>query len=189
MSEDVFAEPKAEAKKPVAKKEKKPKLSQKERLEHAAAVHKANMEKAEKAKAALELKEGEKSKKAEEKKAKLADAAGTKAEKAEKLKKERQEAKEAKAKAKAKAKVSTGPRAFGASPNKGKEIVVLTGEGSFHGHLNPRREGTNGHASFALLRPGITYEEYILAGGRSVDLAYDIEHGFVKVVEVEKAAE
>ena len=184
MSEDVFAEPKAEAKKPVAKKEKKPKLSQKERLEHAAAVHKANMEKAEKAKAALELKEGEKAKKAEEKKAKLADAAGTKAEKAKAMKKAQAEAKEAKAKAKAEGKVAAGPRAFGASPNKGKEIVVLT-----EGGKNPRREGTNGNASFALLVPGMLYEEYIAAGGRSVDLTYDIEHGFVKVVEVEKAAE
>jgi hypothetical protein len=49
---------------------------------------------------------------------------------------------------------------------------------------NPRREGTKGHASFLLLLDspdGLKYEDYLAAGGRRVDLAWDLIHGNVEV--------
>lgn len=46
---------------------------------------------------------------------------------------------------------------------------------------NPRREGTHGHASFALITSGMTYEKFIEAGGRRVDLDYDVKKGNLKV--------
>jgi hypothetical protein len=46
---------------------------------------------------------------------------------------------------------------------------------------NPRREGTFGYASFALIKNGMTYEKYIEAGGRRQDLAWDIERKYVKL--------
>jgi hypothetical protein len=46
---------------------------------------------------------------------------------------------------------------------------------------NPRREGTFGFKSFALIKDGMTYEDYIAKGGRRKDLDWDVKHGFVKV--------
>jgi hypothetical protein len=46
---------------------------------------------------------------------------------------------------------------------------------------NPRREGTHGHNSFSVIRSGMTYEKYIEAGGRLVDLEFDVNKGYVKV--------
>jgi hypothetical protein len=46
---------------------------------------------------------------------------------------------------------------------------------------NPRREGTCGWKSFALIKDGMTYEQYKAAGGRNSDLAWDIAHGFTEV--------
>jgi len=49
---------------------------------------------------------------------------------------------------------------------------------------NPRREGTKGHKSFAVLLAspdGVKYEDYLAAGGRRVDLAWDLVHGNVEV--------
>jgi hypothetical protein len=49
---------------------------------------------------------------------------------------------------------------------------------------NPRRSGTKGHASFAIIMAspnGIKYEDYLAAGGRRVDLAWDLVHGNVEV--------
>jgi hypothetical protein len=50
---------------------------------------------------------------------------------------------------------------------------------------NPRREGTKGHHSMGIIlnagTKGISYEDYIAAGGRSNDLSWDIEHGSVEV--------
>lgn len=45
---------------------------------------------------------------------------------------------------------------------------------------NPRREGTHGRKSFDVLLAnpnGMTYEEFISAGGRRNDLLYDVERG------------
>lgn len=46
---------------------------------------------------------------------------------------------------------------------------------------NPRREGTHGHKSMAIImsNPGITYEGFIAAGGRPQDLTWDIAHNNV----------
>lgn len=49
---------------------------------------------------------------------------------------------------------------------------------------NPRREGTKGYASFAVMLAspnGIKYEDFLAAGGRRVDLAWDLVHGNVEV--------
>lgn len=46
---------------------------------------------------------------------------------------------------------------------------------------NPRREGTHGFKSFALITAGMTYEAYLAAGGRRQDLAWDVRHQFVRV--------
>ena len=58
----------------------------------------------------------------------------------------------------------------------GKVIVKLVKE-------NPRREDTHGYNSWELLRKGMTYEQYIEAGGRRVDLAWDILKKNVKLVK------
>jgi hypothetical protein len=58
----------------------------------------------------------------------------------------------------------------------GKTIVRLVKE-------NPRREDTHGYNSWNLLKKGMTYEQYIAAGGRRVDLAWDIMKGNVKLVK------
>lgn len=56
----------------------------------------------------------------------------------------------------------------------GKKITKIAKE-------NPRREGTHGHKSFGLITSGMTYEKFIEAGGRRVDLEYDIKKGNLKV--------
>lgn len=60
------------------------------------------------------------------------------------------------------------------SQNAGKKIHKLVKE-------NPRREGTPGHKSFALITSGMSYEKYIELGGRPADLNYCIEKGHVEV--------
>ncbi len=49
---------------------------------------------------------------------------------------------------------------------------------------NPRREGTHGHHSFEVVKNGMTYEEYIACGGRNRDLAWDVEHGYIRLEPV-----
>lgn len=46
---------------------------------------------------------------------------------------------------------------------------------------NPRRKGTWGWKSFNLIKSGMTYEQYLAAGGRRNDLAWDVRHKNVKV--------
>ena len=175
MSKDIkIAEGKAEvqeqaapvAEPQVAPKAAKPKLSQKERLEAAAKKHEENMRKAQAQREALNAKETGKAAKAKEREAQKAAALVEKA-----LKAAQKPAKKDKA-------ASVGQRG-GHSPNKGKVIKILT-----EGKKNPRRPGTNGHYSFSLMKDGMSYDEFIVAGGRSVDLAYDIEHGHIKMVDV-----
>lgn len=66
------------------------------------------------------------------------------------------------------------------SSHAGKKIFILTEK-----NANPRREGTHGHKSFELVRTAgsgkLTYEAYIEKGGRSNDLAWDLDKGYVKV--------
>lgn len=61
-----------------------------------------------------------------------------------------------------------------ASTFSGKRITKLTKE-------NPRRKGTIGFKSFNLIKSGMTYEQYLAAGGRRQDLAWDVDHKYVKV--------
>ena len=48
---------------------------------------------------------------------------------------------------------------------------------------NPRREGTHAYASMELLinKGPMLYDEFIKAGGRRPDFAYDVNHGWAKV--------
>ena len=50
---------------------------------------------------------------------------------------------------------------------------------------NPRREGTHGHKSMAIIiaagDKGIKYEDFIAAGGRRVDLAWDFAREAVEI--------
>jgi hypothetical protein len=52
-------------------------------------------------------------------------------------------------------------------------------------HDNPRREGTHGHKSMAIIiaagDKGISYEDFIAAGGRRVDLAWDFARQAVEI--------
>ena len=82
--------------------------------------------------------------------------------------------------------------------------VVGTGEGTgngkrgrksqFAGQIlrteateNPRRNGTHGHRSMAIIlnagKQGIAYSAYIEEGGRNNDLAWDIAHNNVKMTD------
>lgn len=56
----------------------------------------------------------------------------------------------------------------------GKTLVKLSAE-------NPRREGTNGWKSWNLISEGMTYEQFIAAGGRRVDLAWDLKAGHLEL--------
>lgn len=53
-------------------------------------------------------------------------------------------------------------------------------------NVNPRREGTKGHKSFAIVMgagpKGIKYEDFLAQGGRRVDLAWDLTHDNIVVV-------
>lgn len=46
---------------------------------------------------------------------------------------------------------------------------------------NPRREGSHGHASFALITNGMSYEKYLELGGRRQDLVFCVEKGHVEM--------
>ncbi len=63
-----------------------------------------------------------------------------------------------------------GPR----SDKAGKKIYKLVKE-------NPRREGSIGWTSFNLIKDGMSYEEYIAAGGRAGDVQWDLDHGFIEL--------
>ena len=60
----------------------------------------------------------------------------------------------------------------------GRKIVLIKRD-------NPRRPGTHGWRSYEILRDAgrrnLTYEQYIEAGGRSNDLAWDLDKGHVEV--------
>jgi hypothetical protein len=56
----------------------------------------------------------------------------------------------------------------------GKTIVKIAAE-------NPRREGTNGWKSWNLIKDGMTYEQFVAAGGRRVDLAWDLKAGHLEL--------
>lgn len=101
----------------------------------------------------------------------------------------KKETKTAKTAAKGKAKSKT------AAAKGGKAAKKTSGgrNGSLAGMViykktdkNPRREGSIGFKSFALIRNGMTYNQYIDAGGRNKDLRWDEEHGFVEIKPAKK---
>jgi hypothetical protein len=47
---------------------------------------------------------------------------------------------------------------------------------------NPRREGSNGFKNWKLYKKGMTYEQFLAAGGHRGCLAKDVERGHVKLV-------
>jgi len=49
--------------------------------------------------------------------------------------------------------------------------------------INPRRPGTGGHKSFELIKNGMKVSEFIEAGGRRVDLIWDLERKHVKLTD------
>lgn len=83
----------------------------------------------------------------------------------------KKKAKKATKKVKAKKSKGGGGRT---SKFSGKRIIKLVKD-------NPRRKGTEGFKSFAKLKSGMKYEDYIKAGGRLQDLNWDIEHKYVRV--------
>lgn len=92
--------------------------------------------------------------------------------KAETAKKPRKAATKKKTAKKSKAQNGNGggrPSAFS-----GKKIVKLVKE-------NPRREGSVGFKSFSKIKSGMTYEQYLAAGGRRQDLAFDLAQGYIKL--------
>lgn len=83
------------------------------------------------------------------------------------------------AKAPAKAAAKKGDPAGRQSELSGKMLVAKC-------EKNPRRDNTHGHKSMAIIMKhpsGITTENFLKAGGRLVDLKWDIEHGHVKATE------
>ena len=46
---------------------------------------------------------------------------------------------------------------------------------------NPKRANSLAFSRFALYTPGMTIAEYISKGGRSTDVMYDAQHGYIDV--------
>jgi membrane protein involved in colicin uptake len=108
------------------------------------------------------------------------DKAAAKKAKAETAKDDREKLKAERAAKKAEAKAAEGEKTPGKrgkiSPHAGKHLYPLKSE-------NTRKPGTFGFNSMKVIfdNPGIVYEDYIKAGGRSNDLTWDIEHGNAEV--------
>ena len=62
------------------------------------------------------------------------------------------------------------------SPWSGLKIIKLTKKGE-----NPHHDGTHSQRSFALIRSGMTVDEFMRKGGRNADLKVSIARGFVKL--------
>jgi len=82
-----------------------------------------------------------------------------------------------------KVKVEKVGKAGRASKNSGKHIYAIK-------ENNPRKAGTHGWHSMQIIyaTPGITYEAFLKAGGRNVDLIWDIEHSNVTVEDALRSA-
>ena len=48
---------------------------------------------------------------------------------------------------------------------------------------NPRREGTFGYQSFAIIKNRMSLDSYIVKGGRMKDLRWDLAHGYCHLEE------
>ena len=47
---------------------------------------------------------------------------------------------------------------------------------------NPRRAGSIGHASYEMITDGMSYEDYIKAGGRGADILYGVKKGHLTLL-------
>ena len=52
---------------------------------------------------------------------------------------------------------------------------------------NPKRAGTQAHASFALYVHNMTVAAYLAKGGRAADLVWDQAHGFIRLGHSDEA--
>lgn len=46
---------------------------------------------------------------------------------------------------------------------------------------NPKSPGSKAHARYALYTEGMTVQQYLVAGGESSDIRYDVNRGYIKV--------
>ncbi len=71
---------------------------------------------------------------------------------------------------------ATSPGRRGRKPTAYGQKLFATGD------ENPRRAGTHGHKSMAVIiaKPGLTTEQFVTAGGRLVDLRWDLNLGNVR---------
>ena len=51
---------------------------------------------------------------------------------------------------------------------------------------NPKREGSNGYKRFGLYKTGMTIREFLKAGGKTIDLDWDRERGFIATQDKDK---
>jgi hypothetical protein len=52
---------------------------------------------------------------------------------------------------------------------------------------NPKREGSGGYKRFGLYKTGMTIREFLIAGGKTIDLDWDRERGFIATEDKDKA--
>ena len=51
---------------------------------------------------------------------------------------------------------------------------------------NPKREGSNGFKRFGLYKTGMVIREFLKAGGKTIDLDWDRERGFIATQDKDK---
>ena len=52
---------------------------------------------------------------------------------------------------------------------------------------NPKREGSGGYKRFGLYKTGMTIRDFLIAGGKTIDLDWDRERGFIATEDKDKA--
>ena len=52
---------------------------------------------------------------------------------------------------------------------------------------NPKREGSAGYKRFGLYKTGMTIRDFLIAGGKTIDLDWDRERGFIATEDKDKA--
>lgn len=52
---------------------------------------------------------------------------------------------------------------------------------------NPKREGSGGYKRFGLYKTGMSIRDFLLAGGKTIDLDWDRERGFIATEDKDKA--
>jgi len=52
---------------------------------------------------------------------------------------------------------------------------------------NPKREGSGGYKRFAIYKPAMKIREFLQVGGKTIDLDWDRERGFIATEDKDKA--